>query len=654
MTQIPSVDWPRRISPIIGNEDLLKQNPVTDDFPQEERIPVSLIGDYTISRISPINTGNFGVGTFAVKLNDTLFFRRVGSGSNKVNVGLNDGTIVIDVNPINIANEISLTDISNVTPPTSPNHFLKWNGSYFEFSPVSSKTLFIYMPQQQVGPQLKVFNDGDAIGFVGFNGITAQFSPNVSSNFKSVDIIFTGGLPNLSDVNISGPVPDGYVLSYDSTSSKWIPTPVSGSTYTFNVKADALNSSTVQNSNTLSIVGSANIFTTLTSTNEIEIGWSGNLEDLDDVDISSLQNNHVLVYDDSLLSWTAKNLADIGGTANLTFSNGLFKNNNIVRLGGLLTQNTTINADNRTFTINNLNSFITHSIKNTTTPFVATHTHLLQQNNVGGLTILYGSNSSDLNQLSIELDTRKNEISNLFRFTTTQNYFKSVVSSGQSAILYEENSVPKTGFFVYNNSIKVIDGFTPNTGDVLTLQSDGTARFVPPVAGSGGTGGDNWGVQDVISNSTLTGNGTLSSPLAVTRPVPSGGNSNQYLGIVGSSVTWVNLPKEQYVGFCEVEATSEVNLLDGKLFFVVPQQLSSYKLKSFIASVSIAGSGGTTDIEVMKNGTQVATASISSSFVSVGALNVNLVTGDRISINVIGVRNVTKDRGLSLTFYLEP
>lgn len=44
----PSVDWPRRIDTLTGNEDLLKQNPVEDLSPQEERIPTSLIADYTL------------------------------------------------------------------------------------------------------------------------------------------------------------------------------------------------------------------------------------------------------------------------------------------------------------------------------------------------------------------------------------------------------------------------------------------------------------------------------------------------------------------------------------------------------------------------------------------------------------------------------
>lgn len=44
----PSVDWTRRTTPLDGTEDLLKQNPIEDVAPQEERIQTSLIADYTL------------------------------------------------------------------------------------------------------------------------------------------------------------------------------------------------------------------------------------------------------------------------------------------------------------------------------------------------------------------------------------------------------------------------------------------------------------------------------------------------------------------------------------------------------------------------------------------------------------------------------
>jgi hypothetical protein len=50
--QTPSIDWPRRSTALTGNEDLLKQNPISDASPQEERIPVSLILSYIQSNLS--------------------------------------------------------------------------------------------------------------------------------------------------------------------------------------------------------------------------------------------------------------------------------------------------------------------------------------------------------------------------------------------------------------------------------------------------------------------------------------------------------------------------------------------------------------------------------------------------------------------------
>ena len=49
--QIPSINWARRVSALTGSEDLLKQNPVSDSSPQEERIPVNLVKDFIFTRI---------------------------------------------------------------------------------------------------------------------------------------------------------------------------------------------------------------------------------------------------------------------------------------------------------------------------------------------------------------------------------------------------------------------------------------------------------------------------------------------------------------------------------------------------------------------------------------------------------------------------
>ena len=53
MAQKPSTDWPRRTTPLVGNEDLLRQNPLGDssDSTKEQRVPVDLISDYVLNQI---------------------------------------------------------------------------------------------------------------------------------------------------------------------------------------------------------------------------------------------------------------------------------------------------------------------------------------------------------------------------------------------------------------------------------------------------------------------------------------------------------------------------------------------------------------------------------------------------------------------------
>jgi len=94
MIQIPSQDWPRRTNPLVGTEDLLKQNPSADAYPQEERVPVDLVSDYTIDQITLTNVGT-GIGVFDFKNIANFDLRSFAAGSNKVSVGLNTKTITI-------------------------------------------------------------------------------------------------------------------------------------------------------------------------------------------------------------------------------------------------------------------------------------------------------------------------------------------------------------------------------------------------------------------------------------------------------------------------------------------------------------------------------------------------------------------------------
>jgi hypothetical protein len=92
---------------------------------------------------------------------------------------------------------------------------------------------------------------------------------------------------------------------------------------------------------------------------------------------------------------------------------------------------------------------------------------------------------------------------------------------------------------VSGNAINISGGGTgttistnaPASNQVLTW--NGTAW----VAQNPGSGADNWGTQTVVSDATLTGDGTAGNPLSVVRPLPASATSGQILTWNGTS--WV-------------------------------------------------------------------------------------------------------------------
>jgi hypothetical protein len=84
---LPSRDWSRRIMPLTGEEDLLKQNPVNDTSPQEERIQTKLVADFTLSKVGYNN----GLIQYLTSFNQKVTITRVirffqGSGSPQGNL----------------------------------------------------------------------------------------------------------------------------------------------------------------------------------------------------------------------------------------------------------------------------------------------------------------------------------------------------------------------------------------------------------------------------------------------------------------------------------------------------------------------------------------------------------------------------------------
>jgi hypothetical protein len=72
--------------------------------------------------------------------------------------------------------------------------------------------------------------------------------------------------------------------------------------------------------------------------------------------------------DSSVYVWTGSQWYKVGGS-NLTFLNGLIKTGDSVKLGGTLTENTTINGQKRELNINNSNIIFTDTLGNRTAEF---------------------------------------------------------------------------------------------------------------------------------------------------------------------------------------------------------------------------------------------------------------------------------------------
>lgn len=635
MLQIPSLDWPRRTAPLVGTEDLLKQNPTTDAYPQEERIPTSLISDFTISQLLFTNVGS-GIGVYDFKNLGQVDFRSVAAASNKIGVSLSSKTIRIDANPTNIAAEIELTDLANVGSPSAANQYLMWNGSTFVFNTINPYALTVTDYLSQVIS----LNSGGNLNIYGNAPIYVQ---KQASN--TLTVIFDGSLDDLQDVSISGSIPNGYVLTYESSSGLWKPkVAATPSSYSFNIKGDGVSTSNVISSATVSILGNGDTLTsTLSGSNEISLDWTAELADLSNVSTATPLNNQILTYNSISGQWEPKN----SQASNLTFTNGLTLSGSTVRLGGILSQITLISGNSNTYPLSfiDLQKF---EFSTARTP----HTTVFQSNMDQGITVLKNTKTTDSSNYSLNLDSVNQYASLEVQVGSTTTKFKVKATQSEAAVFYESASTKVSGVTAKANRLEIKDGVnSPSAGHVLTYMGDGSTQYQPIASGVG----DDWGSQVVETDSTLTGDGTLVSTLKVAVPVPSGYSNGQYLGVAGGVLTWADFPQQEFVGICEVQKESEVPILTGKSFFVVPPQMSGWQLKSYIASVYTLGSGGTTDIELALNGSTMTGSdlSLSTLYGTKSSINATLATGDVITINVTAAKT-TKDKGLSLTLYLAP
>jgi hypothetical protein len=208
MQQIPSQDWPRRLSPLTGTEDLLKQNPAGDSSPQEERIPSSLISAFTISNITLSSVG-LGVPVLEGKYGSDFRYRSVLAASSRVSVNLLGSDILIDVAPTQVAGSLILTDISDVTNSPTIGEFLQFNGSGWITSSLVEQ---FYL------------SDGTNTQTINGSNLTINFisSPNISVQVLPTNNVTFGWTANLADLtDIPAPTVNDTVLTWNGSAYSW-------------------------------------------------------------------------------------------------------------------------------------------------------------------------------------------------------------------------------------------------------------------------------------------------------------------------------------------------------------------------------------------------------------------------------------------------
>lgn len=343
MIQIPSQDWPRRTNPLIGTEDLLKQNPVSDLAPQEERIPTSLISDYTISQLTLSNVGS-GTSIIEGKYTNDLKFRSIKASSSRISVSLLSSTVEIDANAVQIANSINLSDIGDVVNSPSTGQFLQYNGSSWITAPVVDEFYITDGTNTEV-----IDGTNQTVTFVSSTNISAQVTPT-----NQVVLGWTAAFTDLSD--IPTPSSSDTVLTWNGTNYVWS----SFGTVSSGTLTDAQNVGSVGYGVYSSKLGSilrfrhvaansSKIAVTLSS-NDIKIDAVPSaianeikLDELSDV-VGPPAHGDMLLYNDGLAKWETVSASASGVTFTINDQNYLYNTfNSITDLrvygaNGILTQ----------------------------------------------------------------------------------------------------------------------------------------------------------------------------------------------------------------------------------------------------------------------------------------------------------------------------
>lgn len=331
MQETSSLNWERRTLPLNGTEDLLKQNPITDQAPQEEKVPVNLISDFIISNIE-IDKVGIGVNLFFGKNANQFKFKSLLSLDNKIDITPSVDEINFSINSLSIANEIHLKDLVDViSAPTVG--YLKYIGSSWTTVDILD---VLNVSDDSSTTQVDFLHN--TLYFKGYNGVDV-----VLDNTNTFNISLNANIDNLNDI----PTP-----TISNTMLIW-----NGTTYEWNNLADVSNGQNlgsglgIFNGKTSGILGFKSIINansklsisdisnTLTfNINSTAIGNEINISDLLDV-VGTPINGSTLVYSGS--TW---NVQDLSGGINIfdstgnTFNIGYGGNLKLIGGNGIKTQ----------------------------------------------------------------------------------------------------------------------------------------------------------------------------------------------------------------------------------------------------------------------------------------------------------------------------
>lgn len=347
MMQIPSIDWPRRSAPLLGTEDLLKQNPASDAAPQEERVPVSLISDFTIDQLTLTSVGS-GTSIVEGKFSEDLRFRSIKAATSRISVSLLTNTIQIDANAVQIANSISLSDIGDVINSPSTGEFLQYNGSSWITAPVVDE---FYISDGTTTEIVDGVNQ--TITFVGNANMYISVGPTNTVAFNWI-----ANLTDLTDI----PIPNtaDTVLTWNGSAFSW----ESFGTVSSGTVTDAQNVGSMGYGVFANKLGSILRFRNVAAnSSKVLVNLTGNdikldvspsaiadeikVQDLLDVSGTPIHGD-MLIFNDSTNQWETTPASSAGVTFTINDQNYLFNTFNSVTdlrvygTNGILTQwNTT-------------------------------------------------------------------------------------------------------------------------------------------------------------------------------------------------------------------------------------------------------------------------------------------------------------------------